>query len=371
MQEEYDAFEHLCDVIFQDDEDGLMFYWKAHFDASGKHSPLLVVAGYLAARPQWKTFNQAWKIPITKDGKTVVFHATDFEGGYKDFTLEKGWTDSRKKEARIALVNAIEDAHLRASVVCSVVIPDYEEMITGWRRERMGSVYEFCVNSVLKAFGIYSQEIHQREPIAFIVEDGEGGEGKIQDAFYGLSKNKQFKDWLRMGSLTFLPKDQALGLQAADMLANYYWRHLNGALPDIEPYNRIIHSRTCPLIVMHYDKKEFERLHAKEVDGVEVKLPEFTASFSEPLRIPVRVTADFTEAERVLEDLETLSDTAPEVVHALVKNRSQFEKLFTVEAQNVVTANTGVLGITLKPKQLTLHRVSALRAAQSKPDLVE
>src|SRR5439155_22463924 len=123
----YDAFEHLCDVVFPDNEDGLMFYWKAFFDGSGKHSPLLVVAGYLSERPQWKEFNKAWKIPLTKDGKTDIFHATDCESGYGDFTLEKGWTQPRKTEARIALVNAIDDANIKAATVCAVVVADYEE----------------------------------------------------------------------------------------------------------------------------------------------------------------------------------------------------------------------------------------------------
>lgn len=358
----YDAFEHLCDVLFQDDEDGLMFYWKAYFDGSGKHSPLLVVAGYLAKLPQWKAFNKTWRAPLTQGGKTDVFHATDFEGGYGDFTEEKGWTESRKSNARTALVNAIENAPLTAAAVCSVIVRDYEETTKGWRRERMGSVYEFCVNSVTKAFGIYSQQIKQRDPIAFIVEDGEGAEAKIQDAFYSLRKNTQIRDWLRMGSLTFLRKDQALGLQAADMLANYYWRYLNGTLPDTEPYNRVIRSRTCQLIVMHYDKNEFEKMHAAEIDGAQVKYPEFTLSYKQPTKVPVQVRADFTEAEKVLDDLEILVETSPEAVHALIKQPSSFEKLFSVETQNSSTTEAGVLTIGLKPKQSTLDRVSALRA---------
>ena len=366
---EYDAFEALCDAVFPNDEDGLMFFWKAHFDASGKHSPLLVVAGYLSERPQWKEFNKAWKKPLTKDGKTDIFHATDFEAGYGDFTFEKGWDDQRRAQARTDLVDAIDNVGIKAAAVCSVDVADYEECTKGWRRDRYGNVYQFAVAQVTRAFGIWSQQTKQLEPISFIVEDGEGGEGNIQDAFLQLSRNKNFRQWFRLGALAFLPKSEAVGLQAADMLANYYWRYLSWKLPEIEPYSRIIESRNRPLLFMHYTKKEFDELHAKQRVGGELQYPEFTVNWKEPEKVQVDVEADFSEAERLLSDLEVLSESFPNEVHTLTKQPSSFEKLFSVETQNDAAANAGVFRISLKPKQLTLDRVSALRAADRNEDL--
>ncbi len=348
-----------------------MFFWKAHFDASGKHSPLLVVAGYLSERPQWKDFNKAWKKPLTRNGNTVVFHATDFESGHGDFTLENGWDENRKTQTRIELVDAIDNARIKAAAVCSVDVRDYEECTKGWRRERYGNVYQFAVAQVTRAFGIWSQQIKQPDPISFIVEDGEGGEGNIQDAFLQLRRNKDFRHWFRLGALAFLPKSEAVGLQAADMLANYYWRYLNRTLPEIEPYSRIIESRNRPLLFMHYEKQEFEKLHAKQRAGQQLQYPEFTVNWNEPERISVGVEADFGDAHKLLADLESLSELCPEEVYTFIKHPSSFEKSFSVETQNDVASSTGVLRISFQPKQSTLDRIAAMRTLNGDENLSE
>jgi hypothetical protein len=107
---EYDAFEALCEILFPDGENGLMFFWKAHYDASGGsgNDPLLVVAGYVADRYKWKAFRQAWMPLLTNpDGSVSIFHATDFESGTRAFTEAKGWPKDRRDKVRVQLVDAL------------------------------------------------------------------------------------------------------------------------------------------------------------------------------------------------------------------------------------------------------------------------
>lgn len=103
----YDGFDALCEILFPDDENGLMFFYKAHYDASGG-DPLLVVAGYVADRLKWKAFRKAWTPLLTNpDGSVSIFHATDFESGLGAFTEAKGWPKERRNEVRVQLVDAL------------------------------------------------------------------------------------------------------------------------------------------------------------------------------------------------------------------------------------------------------------------------
>jgi len=306
LAEEYDAFEHLCDAVFSDDEDGLMFFWKSHFDASGKE-PLLVVAGYLAQRPDWKSFNKAWKEPLTSRGHTDIFHATDFEAGLGDFTAEKGWTVERRNSVRVRLVEALEQSSLRLGVACSVVVSDYDEMMTGWRREHHGDAYNYCVNGCIKVFGVWLQAHRCSDPIATIVESGDEGSGEAQETFRKLHANPNTKNFFRLGSLAFLHKSQAVGLQAADMLAHYVWDYETGTQPLVEPYSRILRDKR--LILERYDKAAFKKLFERDDKGLQIQYPEGLWTFDPPRSVDIEVSADFSFANEVLEDLESLVET--------------------------------------------------------------
>src|SRR5438876_8804687 len=108
----YDAFEALCEILFPDGENGLMFFWKAHYDAS-YGDPFLVVAGYVADRLKWKAFRQAWTPLLTNpDGSVSIFHATDFESGSRAFSAANGWPKDRRDKVRAELVDALMDAQL-------------------------------------------------------------------------------------------------------------------------------------------------------------------------------------------------------------------------------------------------------------------
>ena len=369
--EEYDPFEALCDAAFPDDcEDGSMFFWKAHFDASGKHSDLLVVAGYLATRHKWKAFNQAWKKPLTRNGHTDIFHATDFESGQRDFTEEKDWPKSRIDEARVQLIDALLGAQLDFGVACCVKIKDYEEAAPKRHRDMgLGSAYEFAVNACMGACAKWSHHNKQPDPISFIVEHGEGKEGSIQSAFQRAFAVDNARKFLRLGRLVFDYKDGAVGLQAADMLANYMWNWKSGNRPPIEPYTRITHA---PNVVGEYfDKAAIEKQKRLDLVGRNINTPELSFNVKPPTTVDIEVTADFSEAESLMDEIEALAETFPQEVYALIKHSPTVEKMFSVDAKSESTGLANSLGISFKPNNLALSTVAAIGTSQADGDLSE
>lgn len=367
--EEYDAFEALCDAIFPSDEDGLMFYWKSHMDASGKHSDLLVVAGYLSQRPNWKAFNQAWRPLLTTNGQFAPFHAADFESGNGDFTAEKGWPKERREKTRSQLIDAVLGANLHLAVACCVKIDEYEQTIPKWKRGLLGlgTAYEFAVSACMSAMAHWCQFNNQPDPIQHIVELGEGREGKIQDAFMNVFRHLASQKFFRLGGLDFQGKDGALGLQAADMLANYLWNEKTGNRPAIAPYTQI--TQASNLRSDYFDKERIEREMAADKVGRTVITPEASLGLKIPDLIDIDVKADFSKVEKIVEELEGLSELNPEGVYSLIKHSSSFEKFFTVQAENVSASDANELRISLKPSDGALNAVATLRASNADSDL--
>lgn len=367
---EYDAFEALCEILFPDGENGLMFFWKSHYDASGG-DPWLVVAGYLADRHKWKAFRQAWTPLLTNpDGSVSIFHATDFESGSKAFTEEKGWPKARRDKVRVQLVDALVAAQLDTPVICSVNVKEYDELIQGWRRERMGNAYEFCVNAVLTLQAAWCQRAGNKQPIENIVEAGDEGQGKVQAAFMSKYSNLTLREFFRMGALVFHTKEQVMQLQAADMLAHYFWEwRSRGKQPLGEPYNRVI-GENWTRCWEDYDGAKLRRISEQEErEGLRAVFPEGEITFRPGERLDIDVQGDFSAVEELLGTLERSVETSPDLVYSLVKNAAAVSKLIGVEVENTSTEVASNLRVVFKPKDFALEGMSALRALERDENL--
>jgi hypothetical protein len=360
---DYDAFEALCDLLFPEGEDGQMFFWKARFDASGKHSDLLVVAGYLANQHKWKAFNQAWKKPLTRNGRTDIFHATDFESGQRAFTEENGWPESRINEARVQLIDALLGARLDFAVACCVKIKDYEESAPKHHRDiGLGSAYQFAVSACMTESAKWCQFHDQADPVSYVVEHGEGKEGALQNAFQRAFAVETTRKFFRLGALAFDTKEGAVGLQAADMLANYMWAWKSGSRSPIEPYTRITHAPN--LVWEYFDKAAIGKQKQIDLVGRSVATPELSFSIKPPTIVDVEVSADFSEAESLVGDIEALAKKFPQEVYTLIKHSPTVEKLFSVEAKNESTLLANSLRVSFKPNERALSAIAAIGASQ-------
>ena len=368
---EYDAFEALCDAAFPDDEDGVMLFWKSYMDGSGRHSDLLVVAGYLSARPNWKAFNQAWRPLLTTDGQFAPFHAADFESGHGDFTVEKGWSEERRNEVRIQLIDGLLGANLHKGFACCVRISDYDETTPRHMREQLGlgSAYEFAVHACMGVAARWAQDNDINEPIQYVVEHGEGKEGKFQEAFNNAFAIPAARQFFRLGKLIFDTKQGAIGLQAADMLANYMWAWQSGSRPSVEPFTRITHAPNLRWEL--FDRENLQKQIEIDRKGRTTVTPEGTLYRKTPEPIDVVVNADFSDAEAMLTELESLADTCPERVYSLIKHSPSLEKLFSVNAENVSAPEANELRVSFKPNDFALSTVAAIGTSQPDGNLGE
>jgi hypothetical protein len=360
----------MCDVVFPDDEDGLMLYWKAFFDRSGKDTHMLVAAGYLSNRQKWKRFNKAWKELLTTDGRLDIFHATDFEAGQKAFTEEKGWPKERREKVRAELIGALIDADLEVGAACGIVVEDYERVMKGWRRSEFGSPYKFAVTSCMRAVAFWCQTHRIKEPIAYIVEAGDEDEGMIASAHNSFFANPALRQFFRLGSLTFVPKQQQVPLQSADMLGHYMWKWARQEpLPDAVA--RLIYDRGDRLMWSYFDGERLEEQIAKDDSGRSTSFPDGTITMKTPPSVDLEIDVDFDETVRPLEELRALMEKYPHLVYPLIKDSASVSKLFTIDAKDESTTGTNSLRVSFKPTEFALSNVAALRALERNSELSE
>jgi hypothetical protein len=268
-------------------------------------------------------------------------------------------------------VNALLGAGLHKGFACGVWVNDYEMTVPRWMREQLGlaTPYEFAVHACMGVASKWAQDIGVIDPIQYVIEHGEGKEGNFQQAFNNASAIPQARQFFRLGRLIFDTKEGAIGLQAADMLANYFWAWQIGNRPLVEPYSRIVNAPNIKWEV--FDKARI--LEQIEIDkaGRTTATADGTIYRKTPEPIDIEVEADFTEAENMLAQLESFADTHPKGIHSLIKHSSRFEKLFTVNSENSSTPQTNNLRISFKPNDFTLSAVAAIRASETDGDLSE
>ena len=350
-------------------KNGLMFFWKAYYDAS-YGEPLLVVAGYVATRHKWKVLRQAWTPILTNpDGSVSIFHATDFESGLGQFTEEKGWPKARRDKVCVQLVDALIDTQLDMPVILSVNVKEYDQAMQGWRREKHGSAYEFAVNGCLTLQAAWCQRAGIDQPIETIVEAGDVGQGKVQEAFLDRFKNEQLRKFFRMGALVFETKERVMQLQAADMLAHYFWDWKSGTQAKVEPYSRII-GENWNRCWEHYDGAKLQRLNEKEErEGTVAVWPEGKIAFRPGERLRINVEGDFSDVEELLRTLERSMETSPDLVYPLVKDAAAVSKLISVVTEDTSTSQANNLRVVFKPKDFALEALAAFGASEGDRNL--
>jgi hypothetical protein len=329
-----------------------MFFMKAHFDASGEW-PLFAFGGYIGTRPQWKEFNRRWRPLLTTDGRVDVFHATDFEAGQKAFTKEKGWPRERRNEVRLKLATTLYELGF-TGIVVTVNVKEYDEYMTGWRREKYGDAFTFCVEGCIKLLGLRLRYNNISQPIAAIVEAGDKGTGKVHEAFQRAFADPADRDFYRLGSLRFAPKDHVIALQAADMMAHYFWAYQMGRVKWVDPYIRILSDER--MLWEHYDTAVLKRT-IEEVPA--------------PRIVDVKVEADFSGTYDLLSELDSLMETSADGAYALVKDAASVSKLIGVKMESNTAPAAKSLRLTFEPTDFARERMAALRALKGDGELSE
>jgi uncharacterized protein DUF3800 len=202
-------------------------------DASGgdPQQTVFTVGGFIAEVSQWDMFNKEWP-RVLASGPRPEYHATDVEDSERLW----GWTKEHKKQFQ---TYAYLTVNLRANIGISTTIikKDFDAEGIRWPKIPYGksaNYLYFCVNDIIKQVSEWALERDYHDPINYVFECGDLGQGEVGYAFDELPKDLDFPKERRelIGTVTFGKKRSHLPLQAADIWAyENYKQMINQHMP--------------------------------------------------------------------------------------------------------------------------------------------
>lgn len=198
-----------------------MATFTLYVDDSGTHSqsPVAVAACFLSDGWRWDRFNGEWEDARQHPNEGFnVFHMADFVARQKEF---KGWPDDKADRVMNRLMDIIERCTL-AAFVSAVVKDDYDQIVTGRLREKLGGYhYTFAVQSCLAHISEWkATHVYGSGSVEYIFDRMSEGKREIVGLMDDLSKHElgQYVG-LEPGGYSFENKADVLPLQSADILA--------------------------------------------------------------------------------------------------------------------------------------------------------
>jgi hypothetical protein len=200
--------------------------FTACFDASGHPrdpaTPFLIVAGFISTAEQWINFDAQWRQRLDRDGISC-FHATQFHGGYGEFSSWRS-DEKRRRTFQEDLLEIIR-ANTFRWVGHIFVNKDVSALTMEQRKKWHVNAYSFASACCIVTT---SQWLHREKitsPMTYVFEDGDFGRGEL---IAYTSERLQFKP-------IFAPKKDTKNkignlfpgftpLQAADFLAHTIFR---------------------------------------------------------------------------------------------------------------------------------------------------
>ena len=199
-----------------------MAFYSVYFDEStGNGSPILVVAGFLAADAHWALFEAEWKAVLSDFGITG-FHMQHFAGCKKEF---RGMEERQRKRLMAGLLDILQ-RRIQFGFGCAVHVKAFRELFKGKERAAIGSPYALCALGCNLLVGEWAERNFQIEPVAFFYDIGNKNSGEVTDTFRA-EKNDPSNLAFRLGSLTFVDDKAMVPLQAADLAAYEFWKWLD------------------------------------------------------------------------------------------------------------------------------------------------
>lgn len=195
-----------------------------NLDRSGKPSPAVSVAGYLATPLQWQRFDNRWR-EILGDAGVPYFHATDFVARVPPFD---GWTEEKRKGFTLALIDAIS-GNVTYGIGMAVVRAEYENILVTYpiTRKAFGTPYTFCCHMCLWTGSDWAHNRRYNDTIKYVFESGDFSQ-EILAAHSHACNDDRLREFFRfgVGGLTFEDGVKTTPLQAADFLAYEMYREM-------------------------------------------------------------------------------------------------------------------------------------------------
>jgi hypothetical protein len=230
----YSAIEHLSLSIFLKEYD-LMAMLTVYIDDSGTHkqSPVAVAAGFLSDVRRWgpTCLEKDWRVALaaTNNPKIIEkgFHMAAFQAREGIF---KRLTEEQRQNLENSLFQAIND-HADVGFSAAVMKEDYDRLVVGKLRDKLGGHHQFVVAVCLWMISTYrfpnGVESGIVEPLEYVIAKGTRHNGDVCKLFHNLRK------WPVVARGCGINEDpiwrfakHSYPLQAADILAWYSSQHL-------------------------------------------------------------------------------------------------------------------------------------------------
>jgi hypothetical protein len=227
--------------------------WRAYLDDSGRgdHSPVLVLAGWIAPISTWAEFVPHWDATLEMPPRLDYFkmnEAATLRGQFDS------WSESRRDE-RVALAYKAIEEHIPYQVSVILELEPYHQIFTtDWVEDAARNPYYFAFNAIITGVAREQKKYGLENPVDFVFDDQAMEKDKIVRAWDALREHADSRELI--GSVpAFLDDKKFKPLQAADLIA-WWVRKLRTDEPDgVERVKRPWRSsRQIPGFQFHYDE---------------------------------------------------------------------------------------------------------------------
>lgn len=196
----------------------------AYFDESGTHgaeSPVVLVAGFIAAPEQWTLFERDLSL-LLNEYAVKTFHAKDFRNRKGDF---KGWPTIKRARFNSRFLKLADD-HLAYGLATVLRSQEYSSIYRAMDfppRARPDTQYGLCVRAALWKSIVLLKDQKPSWPLNVVMEDGARNAGDAIRVFSEVRDSLNAEYAPMLGSFGFGSKND-LPLAISDSLAYAIFR---------------------------------------------------------------------------------------------------------------------------------------------------
>jgi hypothetical protein len=173
------------------------YFEPAESDVSGT----VTVAGFVAEKPRWQSFEERWPRTLRNEGLTA-FSGRDFVRAAGAFA--NGWTGNVTRRSRlVAALGRIVDRHVTLGVSCSLKLADYETAVRAARdgndRSDPPTAASLCAGVAMVRVLQWTARNRPQAVTLFAFEDGdvEGRDARRVAAADGAAHGEPVQIWPR------------------------------------------------------------------------------------------------------------------------------------------------------------------------------
>lgn len=242
---------------------------RAYFDESERPSGIFCVAGFAFQKRAARMFTKDWT-ELFPDGA----HMVDLLARRKQF---KNITE-KERDNLVRKAVPIIKKHMEAGVVASCNVHEVRALTPRWICG-YGDAYPVCVHVAMFALGDWLREKNSPERVSYVFEAGHKFAAEAHRHMSHVVQAPEMREAYRYHAHAFLPKTDAIPLQAADFLSWEWTKFRDETLEQ-----RIRRPRGSLIALLGNEDKSFNE---KKFAGVHISGPSLAKFLSQVTQMGV------------------------------------------------------------------------------------